>query len=71
MVNIKIVLFVFLLVKNLLKICSAPLASLNRLNISFLNPQGSLLEYSRDVAVIRNITFSDPTTIGGVLLVMT
>ena len=46
----------------------APLASLNRLNISFLNPQGSLLEYSRDVAVIRNITFSDPTNIGGIAI---
>ena len=40
----------------------APLASLNKLTISFLNPLGQRLNYDTDIAKIKNIIFGDPTS---------
>ncbi len=45
----------------------APLASLNKLTISLLTPQGQRLRYDNDISPIKNIVFSDPPLSSGIL----
>jgi len=45
----------------------APLASLNKLSISLLTPQGQRLQYDNDISPIKNIVFGDPPLSSGLL----